>query len=124
MPEGEAAILFVMAATAESGSGGIRSAQFRIEITDPEGWVVWYRPPAHAVSIGDPVDRVPLFPNESGVRVSFPQCQPHAFVNRTDLGTLAVYNQSGRPTYLVVRAPHDASVVGESLSVRGCGRVA
>lgn len=84
--------------------GDVAGAEFRIEVSDPEGWQISYRPPEGGILIGNPLD---LLPHErrdpSGATVAFPTCRSRDAAGRVDLGSLFVHNKGGQPTELRVK---------------------
>jgi len=86
---------------------GVTGAAFRIEVSDPTGYVFNYTPPPGAQAVGDPVDRTPNDPADpAGVSLFFPACSPGASPQPGDaiaLGTLTVFGLQQTPTTLRIR---------------------
>jgi hypothetical protein len=104
VPAGSYTMLHVIATRGENTWGDVSGVEFRIEVTQPEGWTIYYVPPAGAILIGNPIDVQPADPDDdSGANVAFPTCQPWDANGRIDLGKLFVQNAGGGPTELLVK---------------------
>jgi hypothetical protein len=97
-------MLYVTATYGEYYRGDITGVEFRIEVTEPEGWVISYMAPEGSILIGDPIDRLPADSHDnSGANVAFPSCQRWDANGHIDLGRLYVRNEGGGPTELLVK---------------------
>ena len=96
-------ILYVIGRLSGATAPGITGCEFRIEVTNPTGWVISYSPPAADLILGNPLDTQPGVADSSGVSIVFDSClQPNA--NGTVyLGTLSVLNVGGSLNQLLVR---------------------
>jgi hypothetical protein len=104
IPQSTGATLYVIARTDGGTAGGITGAEFRIEVTNPSGWLLSYTPPgAASVTLGNPLDTDPDPDAGGGVNVAFPTCQTPTGSGQVRLGTISVYNLSGSATSLLVK---------------------
>jgi hypothetical protein len=102
VPPFTAAALYVVAVTEGASRAGITGAEFRIEVSNPSGWLIAYSAPASATAVmGNPIDTNPDPNAGGGTRIAFPECQVPVAA-KVSLGTIAVYNRSGTATDLVV----------------------
>jgi len=68
--------LYVIAKTAGSSESGITGAEFRIEVTNPNGWFFSYTAPAAPnVVLGNPLDTSSDSTDASGLNINFQNCQ-------------------------------------------------
>jgi subtilisin family serine protease len=105
--------LYVIAKTAGGSANGIRGAEFRIEVTNPSGWILSFTPPGAAnVVLGNPVDADPDPDAGGGLNLGFPSCQAPDGSGRIRLGTLSVFNLNGSPTELRVKRHSQPSNAG------------
>ena len=103
IPEGTARSLYVLGMTSGQSGNGITGAEFRIEITNPNGWYITYSPPMTAnITMGSPLDYDPDPDVGGGINLSFPSCQS-PIDSIVPLGTMFVYNISGTSTDLLVK---------------------
>ena len=93
--------LYVVATLGGATGAGITGAEFRIEVSNPNGWLFQFNPPNVPVVIGQAMDLTPNDPTDRvGINIAFPVCQTGP---RVALGTLNVFNLSGGPTQLSVK---------------------
>jgi len=60
--------LYVVATPEGETSGGVTGAEFRVEVSNPAGWMLAYFPPNGAVAVGNPLDTQPSNPSDgSGI---------------------------------------------------------
>jgi hypothetical protein len=86
---------------ATAPQGGFTGAEFSIQVTNPEGYILLYVPPEGAIVFGDPLDRTPNDPLDgSGVNIAWSTCRTSA---RVAMGSIIVFNQSGGPTELQIK---------------------
>jgi len=98
-----ATTLYVIAKTGGRSTYGITAAEFRIEVTQPKGWMFSYTAPSGAnIVAGDPVDTTADPNTGGGVDLSFPVCQA-PWKGMVYLGTLSVVNVGGATTALLVK---------------------
>src|SRR5262245_46459131 len=69
-------------------ANGIAGAEFRVEVTDPDGWYFSYTPPANSIAIGNPLD-TDTDEDTSGLSIAFSDCKNGEQVS---LGTISVFN--------------------------------
>ena len=102
IPLGGIGMLYLFADLAGETAAGITVAEFRIQVTNPAGYLFIYTPPpAAVVSIGNPLDTTPEDPDDaSGVDVAYSTCQAGP---RVPLGVVQVINMSGGPTDFLVQ---------------------
>jgi hypothetical protein len=103
--QGTTGTLYLVASIGMQSSQGITGSQFRVEVTNPSGYIFSYSPPDFAQTFGNPVD--------AGVAVIFPSCQPGGIPKVGDkipLGRIDVLNIAGSTSELVLRqkSPPDA----------------
>ena len=104
VPAGSYTMLHLVATRGENYPGNVSGIEFRIEVTQPEGWVIYYVPPAGSILIGEPIDVQPANQkDDSGANVAFPTCQQWDANGHINLGTLFVQNAGGAPTELLVK---------------------
>lgn len=104
IPEGGYAILPVIAILGPDFFGDLAGVEFRIEVSNPEGWQISYRPPDDGILIGDPLDFLPQERRDpSGATLAFPICRSGDAAGRVGLGSLFVWNRGGQPTELRVK---------------------
>jgi hypothetical protein len=95
--------LYVIAKTAGGSADGITGAEFRIEVTNPDGWIFTYTPPGVTnLIIGNPIDTDPDPSAGGGMTLAFSNCQVPSN-GMVGLGTLSVFNTSGGVTDLLVK---------------------
>lgn len=107
IPQGESRRIFVVATTGDATADGFTGAEFRIEVSNPDGYFFVYHPPLEAIVIGSPFDLEPDNPwNPAGVNVAFGECQTITGTapDRVPLGSITVLNNGGGPTLLLVKA--------------------
>lgn len=93
--------LYVVATLGGATNAGVTGAEFRIEVSNPTGWLFQYTPPNTPVVIGQPMDLTPNDPTDpAGVNVAFSTCKTGPLV---EFGTLAVFNLGGGPTTLSIK---------------------
>lgn len=114
-PPFAATTLHLAATTGTATASGITKAEFRIEVTNPTGYLFSYTPPVDAFVTGNAFDLTPSDPNDpAGVTVVFSSCRPVALPraagDRIDFGTVNVVNIGGGPTDLLIKRknPPDA----------------
>jgi hypothetical protein len=91
--------LYVIGNLAGNSAAGITGVEFRVEVTNPSGWIISYNaPPAANVSIGSPIDTG----SGAGANLAFPSCQ-QGTNGKVPLGTILVFNQTGNPSQLLVK---------------------
>jgi len=72
IPQMTAATLYVLAITSGATASGITDAEFRIEVPNPQGWMLSYTAPAGAdLVIGAPLDFDPDPDAGGGVNIAF-----------------------------------------------------
>jgi hypothetical protein len=105
--------LYVIAKTVGGSEDGIRGAEFRIEVTNPSGWILSYTPTSAAnVVLGNPIDTEPDPDSGGGLNLGFPSCVAPDGNGQIRLGTLSVFNLSGDPTELRVKRHSEPSNAG------------
>ena len=100
---GTFALLHVVAFRGDDGET-LSGAEFRIEITQPDGWTISYIPPEGTVTVGNFIDRIPSERRDgTGGNLAFIVCPEWNAAGRIALGQLFVFNASGAPTELLVK---------------------
>jgi hypothetical protein len=95
--------LYVIAKTAGPTANGITGAEFRVEVSNPAGWLFSYTPPPDAgLTLGNPLDTTADTSDTSGLNISFPSCRL-PLSGRVNLGRISVFNAGGDSTRLVVK---------------------
>jgi hypothetical protein len=99
---GGTATLHVVAVTGGGTADGFYVAEFRIEVSNPAGWLFLFAPRPDAVAVlGQPLDLTPEDPYDAtGVDIAFGTCQVGA---RVPIGTILAINLGGGPTRLAVK---------------------
>lgn len=98
--------LYVLATLDGETGAGISGAEFRIEVSDPTGWLFSYFPPTGSLAIGNPIDAQPANAADgAGVDLAFPHCATPSSSGKVRMGTISVFNLSGSATSLTVK-PH------------------
>ena len=92
-------LLYVIATLEGNSASGITGAEFRIEVSDPDGWWMVYLPIDADVLFGDPLDTG----DGAGVSFAFNTCQTPNAEGKLLLATIGVINFSGAPTTLFVK---------------------
>jgi hypothetical protein len=101
IPTGQVATLYLFAFPAGGTQDGFTGAEFRIEVTSPQGYQFLYVAPSDCLTLGNPFDLTPGDPTDgSGLNIAFHTC---ATATRVSMGTILVLNQSGGPTELLVK---------------------
>jgi hypothetical protein len=104
IPTGQFVTLYVLAERSDDSPSAISGAEFRIEVTHPQDWVINYTQPEGSILIGNPIDGTPGERHDgSGANVAFTVCSQWNAAGRVGLGTLFVYNAGGTPTELLVK---------------------
>jgi hypothetical protein len=103
VPPYTGAVLYVYAVTNGASASGLTGAEFRIEVSHPQGWSLNYMAPSAATTVlGNALDKEPGITNNKGVNLAFAECQVPVN-NRVPLGAISVANYSGSPTNLTVK---------------------
>jgi hypothetical protein len=104
IPPYTSATLYVLAKTEGESENGIIGAEFRIEVSDPAGWLVSFAPVASAdVVLGNPIDTDPNPNAGGGVTLAFASCQQPDSAGTVQLGTMCLFNLNGNPLQLLVK---------------------
>lgn len=104
VPAGSYAFLYVIASRGENFTGDVSGVEFRIEVSQPQGWTFQYLAAAGSIMVGNPIDRLPADRHDpSGANVAFPACPQWDAAGHIRLGMLFVRNESGMPTELLVK---------------------
>lgn len=99
---GTGAILYVVASLEGTTAGGVVGAEFRIEVSNPEGWFFSFSATQGTTAIGNVLDTDPGNPNDgTGLTMAFSTCQSGSA--QILLGTIGAFNSSGDPTSLSVK---------------------
>src|SRR5262249_8064666 len=108
IPAGGFATLYVVATPGGDTSAGLTAGEFRIEVSNPGGWLFVYSPPPSSnIQIGSVFDLTPGDPTDLvGLILAFPTCQMGSHV---PMGTIRAFNQSGGATNLVVKRRNPSS---------------
>jgi len=93
--------LYLFAELAGESAAGIAAAEFRIQVTNPTGYIFLYSPPpASLIQVGSVFDTTPSDPDDrTGIIVAFPVCQTGP---RVAMGTILILNNGGGSTDLLV----------------------
>ena len=121
LPQSSFTTLYLVAFPAGDVADGITGAEFRLVVTNPDGYLFTYVPPADTpVVLGNPLDLDPATDDvTSGANVAFSECQDGAFVS---FGTLQVFNVNGGPTEIrVERRQPSANFAFICPLFTGCG---
>lgn len=103
VPPYTGAVLYVYAVTEGVSASGLTGAEFRIEVSHPQGWSLNYMAPSAATTVlGNALDKEPGVTNNKGVNLAFAECQLPVN-SRIPLGAISVGNYSGSPTNLTVK---------------------
>lgn len=99
---GSTATLYLVATLAGGTANGITGVEFRIQVTNPQGYYFQFQPPPNVtVQLGHPLDLTPEDPRDLvGANLAFAQCQTGSRVN---LGTILVFNAGGGATELRIQ---------------------
>lgn len=99
--------IYVIATNQGSTAKGFCGAEFRIEVSNPEGYDFGFVATSKAaVVLGNPMDLTPADPLEpSGLNIAFAACQTAtgSAGDRIPIGTLQVANRAGGATRLWVK---------------------
>jgi len=94
--------LYVVAFTAGTTTNGITGAEFRIEFSNPSGYILNYAAPIGAQALGNPL-------SSNGFNIAWPTCRMPVD-GRLDLGTIFVFNMGGgTPTDITVKRKNPPS---------------
>jgi len=89
IPQSTGATLYVIAQTDGGTASGITGAEFRVEVTNPSGWLLSYTSPvAGSVVLGNPIDTDPDPDAGGGLNLAFPSCQTPTGSGHVKLGTI------------------------------------
>lgn len=98
---GTATTLYVVATLGGQSAAGVTGAEFRLEVSNPDGYLFQFTPVNVPIVIGNPLDLTPNDPfDQTGVNIAFPVCKTGPLVQ---FGTLAVFNLSGGPCRIDVK---------------------
>lgn len=101
IPPGSSGTLYLIATLAGSTANGIAGVEFRVQVTNTQGYFFNFAPPPNVtVQLGQPLDLTPDDPRDLvGANLAFAQCQ----TGRVNLGTITVFNVSGGATELRIQ---------------------
>jgi hypothetical protein len=103
LPSSQMTTLYVVATLQGSSLEGIAGAEFRIEVSNPTGYLFAFSASAWASAIGNPIDLTPADPaDNSGTTMGF-GCHAPSASGKLVLGTVSVFNVSGAATTLSVK---------------------
>jgi FlgD Ig-like domain len=102
IPVGSNGTLYLFADLAGETADGFTGAEFRVQVTHPEGYFLIFNPPSAAViAIGNVFDTTPEMPADgSGINIAFQSCQTGL---RVPMGTITVINAGGGATDMLVQ---------------------
>jgi hypothetical protein len=103
VPPNTATVLYVIATTGALTETGIHGAEFRIDVTNPNGWLFSYTPPVGVQVFGSPIDTDPDPNAGGGATIGFSVCQAPSSSGKVSLGTISVFNAGGNATSLLIR---------------------
>lgn len=94
IPPFSGATLYVVAHLSGGSTAGISGAEFRVEVTDPDGWLFNYIPAQGSIPVGTLIDTSPATDADgSGLNIAFGTCQAQG--DAVFLGTISVFNLAG-----------------------------
>lgn len=103
LPSGQMTTLYIVAALQGANAAGISGAEFRIEVSNPTGYVFAFSASAWASAFGNPMDLTPADPDDNaGTTMGF-GCRAPSASGKLVLGTVHVFNVSGAATALSVK---------------------
>ena len=121
IPQGNFGTLYVIATTSGSTALGLMGAEFRIEVSDPQGYVFNYNQPMNAAAVlGNPLDLTPGDPfDDAGANIAFQRCQSHAgFVQASKTpcgGTSKPYAGEAHRGHLTSRSSSEVPHCGQRM---------